>query len=57
VHPKLDISIDQHILNIAIQKQKINIGFERALKEAAIDCELFSNANNQGSGDKIICEI
>lgn len=57
VHPKLDISIDQHILNIAIQKQKINIGFERALKEAAIDCELFSNANNQGTDDKIVCEI
>lgn len=57
VHPKLDISIDQHILNIAIQKQKINLGFERALKEAAIDCELFSNANNQSGDDKIICEI
>ena len=57
VHPNLDISIDQHILNIAIQKQKINIGFERALKEAAVDCELFANANNQAGDDKIICEI
>src|SRR5208283_1852484 len=57
VHPSLDISIDQHILNIAIQKKKINIAFERALKEAAIDCELFTNANNQVGEEQIVCEI
>jgi hypothetical protein len=57
VHEKIDISIDQHIMQIAIQKQKINIGFENALKEASIDCTLFANANNQTGEEKIICEI
>ena len=37
-------------------KKKINLGFEKALKEAAIDCELFSFANNQLGDEKIICE-
>ena len=45
IHPKLDMSVDQKIMNMAIEKKKISIQFERALKEAAVDCELFSNAN------------
>jgi len=56
VHPSLDISIDQYILNLALQKQKVNLGFEMALKEAAIDCTLFENANQLGNDGKIICD-
>ena len=55
-HPTLSTSIDQHILQIAIQKKKLNKGFEKALKEAAVDCELFKNANDRPD-DEIICEI
>lgn len=56
VHKKLPISVDQKIMNMAIQKKKINIQFERALKEAAVDCELFSNANITNN-DKYDCLV
>lgn len=57
VHPNIKISIDQHIMNMAIQKQLINDQFEKALKEAAIDCTLFKNANVFANEDDIICEV
>jgi hypothetical protein len=56
VHPDLKISIDQYIMNMAITKEKINQDFERALKEAAIDCVLFKNANVYPGEEDIICE-
>lgn len=56
VHKKLPISVDQKIMNMAIQKKIINIQFEQALKEAAVDCELFSNAN-QSHNDDYVCQI
>jgi len=57
VHPSLKTSIDQYILNMAFQKRKINKGFETATKEAAVDCELFANANRQGEGEEpLVCE-
>lgn len=57
VHPTLKSSIDQYILNMAFQKRKINKGFEKATKEAAIDCKLFENANRQGEGEEeLVCE-
>uniref|UniRef100_A0A6C0C864 Helicase ATP-binding domain-containing protein n=1 Tax=viral metagenome TaxID=1070528 RepID=A0A6C0C864_9ZZZZ len=52
-HPELQMSIDEKILQIAIRKQKINIAFERAMKEAAVDCTLFKNGND----DDIVCDI
>lgn len=55
-HPTLTKSIDQYILNLAFQKRNINSGFERALKESAIDCRLFTNANNKSADGNIICE-
>lgn len=57
VHPNIKMSIDQHIMNMAINKQLINNQFEQALKEAAIDCELFKNANVYPGEDDIICEV
>jgi hypothetical protein len=52
-HPELPMSIDEKILQIAIRKQKINLAFERAMKEAAVDCTLFKNGND----DDIVCDI
>lgn len=46
------ISVDQKILNMAINKRIINSQFEKAIMESAIDCLLFSNANNS----KISCD-
>ena len=52
VHPAIKRSIDEYIMQMAIRKQLINNEFEKALKEAAVDCELFKNANESD----IICE-
>jgi len=57
VHPKISFSVDERIMKIAIQKQLINREFEKALKEAAIDCSLFKNANVYPGEDNIICEV
>lgn len=45
VHPYEKMTIDQYIMNLALQKNKIIKQFETALKESAIDCSLFKNAN------------
>lgn len=55
VHPKLKNSVDQHILDIAIIKQHIAKEFEKAIKEAAIDCQLFKNDNDR-PGSIIRCD-
>lgn len=52
VSPNIKITVDQHILQLAIEKKIINGSFETALKEAAIDCLLFK----EGNGD-IKCNI
>ena len=57
VHPKLKMSIDQHIMQIAINKKQVNLDFEMALKETAVDCELFKNANVYPGEEDIVCEI
>ena len=56
VHPTLKRSVDELIMNMAINKKIINRKFEKILKEAAIDCELFKNANNDPE-DPIKCAI
>jgi hypothetical protein len=53
-HPSLKKSVDEKIMEMAFKKKLISLAFEKALKEAAIDCELFSNAN-VGSGEEIEC--
>lgn len=45
VHPKLKISIDEYIMRMADNKRELNEAFEMVLKESAVDCELFHNAN------------
>ena len=45
VHPDIKISIDEYILKMAFNKESINKQFITALKECAIDCQLFKNAN------------
>jgi hypothetical protein len=43
--PKKEETTDAYILNLALQKKHLIDKFELALKEAAIDCTLFKNAN------------
>jgi hypothetical protein len=57
VHSTINLSIDQYIMNIALTKQYVNSKFEKALKEAAIDCQLFHNANVSKDEENIICEV
>jgi len=57
-HPNEKITIDEYILKMSQSKNKLIKEFELALKESAIDCTLFKNANvfkNEGEDD-IICE-
>uniref|UniRef100_A0A6C0DA31 Helicase ATP-binding domain-containing protein n=1 Tax=viral metagenome TaxID=1070528 RepID=A0A6C0DA31_9ZZZZ len=55
-HPKEDISIDEYIWSLAKKKNKLIEQFEHALKENAIDCQLFHSRNYYKTDDKeIIC--
>lgn len=58
-HPSLKKSVDERIMEMAINKKQIGMQFEYALQEAAVDCELFSNANNDANDpeNKIMCDI
>ncbi|AQN68502.1 D6/D11-like helicase [Saudi moumouvirus] len=55
VHPDIKMSIDERMMKMALDKKKVNHAFEQALKEAAIDCELFKNANVYPGEEDIIC--
>lgn len=44
-HPNEKNSVDEYIKHMAIQKNKLVYEFEKAIKESAIDCKLFKNAN------------
>ena len=55
VHPSIPMSVDQKIMQIALKKQHINNEFEHALKEVAIDCHLFHNANVYPGEEPINC--
>jgi superfamily II DNA or RNA helicase len=56
-HPEEPNTIDYHILNMALRKQEINSKFERALKEVAMDCELFYKANNDSDDpNPLMCD-
>jgi superfamily II DNA or RNA helicase len=54
-HPKLKKSTDQRIMELAIEKDKINKKFVRALKESALDCELFKNGNIEPGEKPLKC--
>lgn len=57
-HPNEKETIDQHIKNMALNKDKLIEQFSTAMKEAAIDCQLFKNANVYKDDDEndIKCE-
>ena len=56
VDPSIVLSIDQRIMRIAIQKALVNGKFSRAIKEVAVDCELFKNANVYSDEESIDCD-
>lgn len=56
-HPKLKISADEHIMRMAQVKEGVNKQFDLALKEAAIDCTLFKNANVHPGEPDIKCDM
>jgi len=55
IHKSLAKSVDEKIMDMALKKELINRDFERALKEVAVDCELFKSANM--IDNKYICDI
>lgn len=55
-HPFEKLTIDQYIMKLALQKNKIIQQFESALKECAIDCTLFKNGNSF-VGEEIVCDV
>ena len=54
-HPTIKETIDQYVMKLALKKHRLIEQFEQALKETAIDCELFKNANVDENED-IKCE-
>lgn len=56
-HPDEVESIDQYILRMSQQKQKLIDQFEMALKEAAIDCTLFKHGNMIAGEEDLTCGI
>jgi superfamily II DNA or RNA helicase len=44
-HPDEEETVDEYINHLADQKNKLVNEFEKAIKESAIDCSLFKNAN------------
>lgn len=51
-----DETVDEYIHNLSNEKNKLVREFERAIKEAAVDCELNLNANVYADESDIICE-
>ena len=57
VHPKIKVSVDRHVLNIADKKLNISNPFNLAIKEASVDCKLFKNDNLRSGEPNINCSI
>ena len=55
VHRKIEQTIDEYMQQLIGQKSKVINEFEKAIKEAAIDCKLNKNANATGD-EEIICD-
>lgn len=56
-HPDDKMMIDKYILSMAENKSEIISHFERALKEAAVDCKLNYHGNVHKKKDHLECEI
>ena len=50
-------TIDEYIWNLAKKKYKLIKNFEDALKEKAIDCEIFYEGNNYPGEEPLECDI
>lgn len=57
-HPDEPETVDQYINYLAYQKNKLVGEFEKAIKESAIDCKLFKNANYYADLDdeEFVCD-
>ena len=55
-YPK-EKTIDEYIWNLAKKKNRLISSFENALKEKAIDCEIFYEGNNYPDEEQIKCDI
>jgi superfamily II DNA or RNA helicase len=55
VHKSIKRSVDELITEMSINKKNINSLFDKAIKEAAIDCALFKNANYTKGDEKYTC--
>ena len=56
-HPNEEKTIDEYIWKLAQKKAKLISVFEKAMKEVAIDCTLFKNANVFNDEDNYQCEL
>ncbi len=56
IHPQEPETIDEYIMKLAFNKDKLVDEFEIALKESAIDCKLFKNANVYEDEEDIQCQ-
>lgn len=48
-HPNEKETVDEYIAKLAHRKSRLTLEFENALKETAVDCELFKNINHLGN--------
>lgn len=55
-HPSEASTVDQYIAKMAMRKNKLIQEFETAMKESAVDCSLFKNANQYPGEPRIKCE-
>jgi hypothetical protein len=55
VHKNLKKSVDQYIMELALQKNEVIQQFEQALKEVAVDCNLFKSGNSF-KGESLKCD-
>ncbi len=55
-HPDIKESIDEYIMNLAKQKNILIGEFEKAMKEAAVDCQLFKFGNKMAGDKNIVCD-
>lgn len=57
MHPDEETTVDQHIKKLSETKNKIIKLFEKAIKEAAVDCRLnkYANVVDEDDEDEIVC--
>jgi superfamily II DNA or RNA helicase len=55
-YPKVK-TIDEYIWSLAKKKYKLIKQFEDALKEKAIDCEIFYEGNNYPGEEPLVCDV